>query len=262
MQVLVDRAGGGVRLALMRGAARALAAVRRGPVQGVRPGARLGARLGGGLAILLGLALSGCDELAYLERPTLAEAQEVAPASVVPVAQSFVHAPDALLVTERVFGTPRRPVREQRVLLPNRTSVPGDNLLVLRVSPFDSTAGTAFLLQPFLAQAGGPPPPFGPVTESGLFSREDSLGTIVWKEEFLGVGTLCVLAFRRLTRAARPLPQGADVIDVMLRNCVDGSLEQALAPILDARVGFFAGSEGHMRRDTVRTLSPFAAPRL
>ncbi|MCC6006812.1 MAG: hypothetical protein JJU40_03950 [Rhodobacteraceae bacterium] len=215
-------------------------------------------------ALALGVATmaASCDELAYLERPTLAAAAEVAPASVVETGRAWVHAPEAILVTARIFGTPRAPVREQRILLPNKTTVPGDNVIVLRASPYDSTAGTAFLLQPFLEQAGGVPPPFAPITESGLMSRDDALGGYVWKEEFLGVGTICVLAFRRLTRTSRPLPQGADVMDVMVRNCVDGTLDEALAPITAPRVGFFAGSEGHLRRDSVRTLSPFAAPRL
>jgi hypothetical protein len=86
-------------------------------------------------------------------------------------------------------------------------------------------------------------------------SGTDSLGSYVYARETIGTNTLCVLVMRRLGVGARPLPRGTQALDVVMRNCVNGTLEQALAPMSGQSLGVSATATG-----TVYTLSPHAAP--
>ena len=65
----------------------------------------------------------------------------------------------------------------------------------------------------------------------------------------------CVLVMRRLGIGARPLPRGTSALDLVMRNCVVGSVEQALAPMGERALGVSGSAQG-----TVRSLSPYAAP--
>jgi hypothetical protein len=100
---------------------------------------------------------------------------------------------------------------------------------------------------------GGTPEPFDGLADRDLNTGTDSLGPYFFAERRLGADTLCVLAIRRLDSSARPLPVRADALDVMLRNCVRGSREEALAPISAARLA--VGASGGLLN-----LSPHAAP--
>ncbi len=60
---------------------------------------------------------------------------------------------------------------------------------------------------------------------------------------------------RRLSVGARPLPRGTQALDVMMRNCVNGTVQEALAPMSERALAV-TGAVG-----ASQTLSPYAAPR-
>ena len=170
---------------------------------------------------------------------------------VVPPGRALVHAPQALIVLERNMGV----ALEQRLILPNRTAVRGDNVLYLRAQSETSARPHEFNFDEIATRLGGMPAPFERTNLGGLLSGSDSLGSYVYARENLGVDTVCVLVLRRLSAGARPLPRGVHAIDIILRNCVVGTLDEALAPMGDRALAQAAAPQG-----TVYTLSPFAAP--
>jgi len=172
--------------------------------------------------------------------------------TVVPATRAMVNAPNALVVFERNLGG----AIEQRIVLPNDTAVRGDNVLHIRAQTGDSARLEEFNFEEIEARFGGLPAPFERLTVSSLNSGTDALGTYVYGRETLGTSTVCVLVLRRLGVGARPLPRGTSALDVVMRNCVNGSVEQALAPVSERALSV-TGSVG----GTNYTLSPHAAPR-
>ncbi len=172
--------------------------------------------------------------------------------SVIPASRAMVHASDALVVFERNLGA----ALEQRIVLPNATALRGDNVIHIRAQTGSSARLTEFNFREITTRFGGLPAPFQLQTDGALLSGEDSLGSFVYARETIGTGTLCVLVLRRLTVGARPLPRGAQALDVMMRNCVAGSLDEALAPISERSLGVSGSAQ-----EAVYTLSPHAAPR-
>ncbi|MDG4649218.1 hypothetical protein P6F26_12240 [Roseibacterium sp. SDUM158017] len=166
---------------------------------------------------------------------------------------AWVNVPDATIVLERRFAD----VREQRLSLPNRSTLSGDNFAHIRAVP--SSQGGVFDQDRALASAGGLPVPFAADDLGTMRSREDAAGAVAWTEWTDGAGTYCVLALRRLTSGARVLPEGAIALDVVLRNCVPGGVETALAPVQPSAVAF-AAPRGIAQGANVLTLSPLAAP--
>lgn len=183
--------------------------------------------------------------------PRLEVAEQTAEFAIVPPARAMVNFPDALLVLERNLGD----AVEQRIILPNPTAIQGDNAVHIRAQTARSARLSEFSLREMTLRFGGVPVPFREINERALRSGQDELGSFVYMQENVGVGTSCVLVIRRLTVGARPLPRGTSALDVMMRNCVNGTVEQALAP-LGARGLAVSGSA----TGTVRTLSPHAAP--
>ena len=171
--------------------------------------------------------------------------------TIVQPSRSMVHAPDALIVFERNLNG----AIEQRIVLPNATAVRGDNLLQIRAQTADSARLQEFNFDEVAARFGGMPAPFERLTDSSLTSGRDSLGSFVYARETIGSGTTCVLVMRRLGIGARPLPRGTSALDLVMRNCVVGSVEQALAPMGERALGVSGSAQG-----TVRSLSPYAAP--
>lgn len=218
-----------------------------------------------GLALLaLAMMVAGCTQsdgdvaatgvyrlLNSQRNPAVEALERGAEFAVVPPGRALVHAPESLLVFERNIGG----ALEQRVVLPNDTTIPGDNVLHLRAQTVTSARPQEFSLDEISARFGGLPAPFGRAVPGSLLSGQDSLGAYVYARETIGVDTVCVLVLRRLTAGARPLPRGAHALDVVLRNCVVGTVEQALAPMSDRALAIAAAPQA-----TVYTLSPFAAP--
>ncbi len=152
---------------------------------------------------------------------------------VVPSGRAFVTVPNALLVMERDLGV----AVEQRITLPNATSLSGENVILLRAQTSRSASTSALQLTDVLRQFGGPPAPFTSVTEGGLSSTTDQYGDMTYSVLRPGGDVSCVLAFRRSQIGARALPRGASSLDIMMRNCVQGTPEQALAPLGDTAFG-------------------------
>jgi len=215
----------------------------------------LGIVAGLGLAGALIAACAPADGLYRLagsqRAPTMETLEKTVEYSVIPASRAMVHPGDALVVLERNLG----PALEQRIVLPNNTGLRGDNFIHVRAQTGASVRLTEFNFAEITTRFGGLPTPFQRLTDGMLMSGEDTLGSFVYARENVGAGALCVLVLRRLTVGARPLPQGAQAMDVMMRNCVTGSLEQALAPISERLLGVRGTGQG-----TVYTLSPHAAP--
>lgn len=219
----------------------------------------------GFLAALTGLAvLAGCTQqqsdmtaggiyrfMGSTRNPDMETLENTVEYTVVPSSRAMVSAPQALVVFERNLGG----AMEQRIILPNATAVRGDNVMHIRAQTSRSAELNSFDFDEIAARFGAMPAPFERVNASGLQSGTDSLGTYVYARETVGANTLCVLVLRRLGVGARPLPRGTQALDVVMRNCVAGSLEQALAPMSDRSLGV-TGAQG-----TVYTMSPHAAPR-
>lgn len=202
---------------------------------------------------LLAFLVAACDIPLPRVVPLPAEAEETTPFSVVPTGQTWLNVPGATFVMQRGLVNSS----EQRIGLRNQTAVPGDNMMVVRAR---DTAGQRGRLrfEEFMRRVGGPMTPFEDVTSGEMLDAVDGSGTYFWAERRFGVDTICVLGMRRLDGTGRQLPAGIDVMDILLRNCIRGTTEQALEPLLAASVAggpaFGAGA------GQTRMLSPLAAP--
>lgn len=228
------------------------------------PSVRIGGRRALSALILAALVVAGCttddgDRTATglyrvmnsARNPAIETLQHTSELSVVPASRALVHSPDALLLLERNLGG----ALDQRVVLPNRTSVRGDNLMLIRAQTTTSARAQEFNYEEIAARFGGMPAPFERIQPGGLLTGQDALGGYVYAREDIGVGTVCVLVLRRIGATARPLPRGIHALDVILRNCVVGTVDQALAPMSERALAIAAAPQG-----TAYTLSPFAAP--
>lgn len=149
---------------------------------------------------------------------------------------------------------------EQVIGLQNATTINGDNFLWLRARAPDGRKAGQFNLNEFLSRTEGIPVPFSDVSDRNLQRGSDSLGPYFYLEWRSGGSTNCVLGFRRINRGSRILPRGTNALEAMLRNCVIGSVEDALLPILDQQISL-APVAGRQPSDTNdRMMSPLAAP--
>lgn len=150
---------------------------------------------------------------------------------------------------------------EQRIGLVNDTTLDGDNFLWLRARVPGGYPVGRFRLVDFLSRVGQVPAPFTAVSDDSLRTGSDALGTYFYLVHRTGGETNCVLAFRRIDGALRQMPRGTSVLEVLLRNCLRGSVEQALAPITDLQIGVSAAAAAPADGGN-RMLSPLAAPPL
>ncbi|MCC5988821.1 MAG: cellulose biosynthesis protein BcsN [Pararhodobacter sp.] len=185
-------------------------------------------------------------------RPDVSVLERTTEYTVIPPSRALVHMPDAVLVFQRSFGD----AIDQKVVLPNDTALRGDNTIRLRAQTRSTARLNEFSYAEVVARFGGLPAPFQNLSENAMRSGRDSLGSYVYATQQVGVDTNCVLVMRRLTGAARPLPRGTEALDVVMRNCVQGTAEQAMAPLGERALGV----RGATQRD-IHTLSPHAAPR-
>jgi len=212
------------------------------------------------LAIVAGCSQSSGDRAAtgifrFLgsERaPRIETLENTVEYTIIPPSRTIVSAPSALIVFERNLDG----AIEQRIVLPNETAVRGDNVIHVRAQTRDSARLGEFNFDEIEARFGGLPTPFERLTASGLRSGSDSLGTYVYGQESVGTGTSCVLVLRRMGVGARPLPSGTQALDMVMRNCVQGSVQEALAPMAGGALGVGGSVSGG-----VLSLSPHAAPR-
>ena len=209
------------------------------------------------LAVLLAaLALAACNVVPPQLSPMLDEVEETTAFATVPLSRAWVNVPEALLVTERGLVNSR----EQRIGLANRTTVSGDNVMTLRARVAQGQQEGRFRYEEFLRRIGGLPEPFTTLQAGDLLTGEDELGTYFWGESRLGANTVCVLGLRRLGTGFRQMPGNTNVMDVMLRNCVNGDAEQALAPLWASSIGYVSGVGAAETRGRIEMLSPLAGP--
>lgn len=169
---------------------------------------------------------------------------------VVDVSKALVNVPTAMLVLERRS----KGAREQRIILPNPTTLRGDNEIMV----WTHSAGRTlkhFSFASVKAEFGGLPHPFGNLSSGGLESGSDALGNFVYAQKNYGTNTKCVLVLRRLSAGSRAMASGTSALDVLMRNCTAGTLEDALAPMGGNALGYQATSTG-----AIYSLSPLAAP--
>ncbi|MCE6966996.1 hypothetical protein [Cereibacter sphaeroides] len=201
------------------------------------------------LSLMAVASLTGCSET---DLPVISVAMPAAETEyrLVSNQRRWVGIPAGDAALERMTATGP----EQLIGLPNPTTTPGDNFILIKARKDHAAAGR-FSTSIFAGDMDERIRPFRRLTEDSLRSREDPLGSLFWTELRQG-GLYCVLAFRRANAAARMLPANAHTVDLMMRNCVNGDLEAALAPIGAASIaGGPTGSGG-----AGIMLSPLAGP--
>jgi len=202
------------------------------------------------------MAFSTCTLVPSQLPPTLADAELTTQFVTVPSNQAWVRAPGAVVVMERGLLNSM----EQRIGLVNHTAAPGDNMLVLRARVVEGQQQGRFRFDEFLRRVDGLPAPFGALKPGDLFTDADELGVFFWAENRSGSSTVCVLGLRRLDSTMRQLPGNTNVMDVMLRNCVNGDVEQAIEPIMAVNIGNLASGGKTASSGGIRMLSPLAGP--
>jgi hypothetical protein len=204
------------------------------------------------------MALAGCTGSPFVQtvsHDTLQVSQQFVAQRL---DQSWARPHGAIINIARSLGTEA----EQIIGLVNETTISGDNFLWLRARVPDGRNPGKFNLEEFLSRTEGVPVPFSRVSDANLHQATDSLGTYYYLEWRSGSSTNCVLAFRRIMRAARILPSGTNVLEAMLRNCVQGPIADALAPIQDREISFSATTGTQYDAGSGQMLSPLAAPLL
>ncbi|SCY16240.1 hypothetical protein SAMN05660710_00880 [Paracoccus tibetensis] len=206
-----------------------------------------------GLVLSCAAALAACAVTPQSLLTSSAALREQTPFTPISVSQSWINAPDIVMVMQRGL----RGESEQRVAMANRAGGTGENVVIMRAQAHHGRAGR-FDYDEFVRWAGGTPAPFRGVTSGDLLSAEDEAGIYFWAEERGGADVVCVLGVRRLTSAQRLLPAGATTLDILMRNCVRGESQDALAPLLAGSVS--ASPMPGVSAGASRNISPLAAP--
>ena len=206
-----------------------------------------------GTMLLTAFGLQACQVTMLRTLPTLAEIQDTSHFVSISLEKTWIYATGAVGALERGIAN----FREQRIALQNFTTVPGDNVLLLQAFYIPGKEPGRFSYEQFLGRIGGLPEPFQATKSGDLQSGQDELGPYFWNEVRYGDSTVCVLGLRHLNVGIRQLPANTNALDVMLRNCVNGTVEDALMPITAAHIQNYSdGSAATTGR--VRMLSPLA----
>lgn len=222
-------------------------------------GIRLMRLLKSSIALGLAWALSGCGAY-YMHGPRLPDLvwywqdkEDDMPYSLVSPGQSWISVPQSQVVVQRSV----RGATEQVVGLPSKTAVPGEDQIIMYAYPPGYLGSGLLHFADIKKMLGKLPHPFEDASEDGFVAGQDSLGDYVWQAKEYGSVT-CVLALRRIDSTRRALPQGVQSLDLVLRNCVFGSSDDALAPIMEANLA--ASSAAGSGTGSSRMMSPLAAP--
>ncbi|NDV02048.1 hypothetical protein [Pseudoroseicyclus tamaricis] len=220
---------------------------------------RLSARLGGrGRALALVVGVAGCATIPVTANLGLEVLEATQQFRSTPMSTAWVTPSGALIAIDRNLSSEF----EQKIGLVNDTTLPGDNFVWLRARVPNGYPAGRFQLVDFLSRVGEIPQPFTQVSDDNLRYDDDSLGRYFYLAEQASGDTNCVLAFRRIDNAGRLLPRNTSVLEILLRNCVRGSVEQALRPITDRQIGVSAVAGIGAVEGGDRMLSPLAAPPL
>ncbi|SDY78826.1 hypothetical protein [Citreimonas salinaria] len=170
--------------------------------------------------------------------------------------EMWISVPEAQLVMVREAAGGA----EQKILLPNDTVFDGDNFVFMRlVEPGLTSTPRRFELDAIVAAADGIPPPFTREDLRLMQSRSDGAGELVYARKTNGTETTCVLAFRGLEASERALPRRGDRLEIMMRNCVPGGEDAALAVLAPARLGV-SRPQATASEAVATPLSPLARP--
>lgn len=211
-----------------------------------------------GSAFGLVLALSACSSVPLFGDLGLVETELTSEHTRGNLDRIWAEPPGAMIMLQRNADNDY----EQLVGLENRTTLKGDNFLWLNANDGRSGQVSKGLdLKRLIARFGDIPAPFSRVDSNSLSSGSDGLGGYFWQEYNAGPSTTCVFAMRRLGTGARSMPAGTRVLDLVLRNCVNGSATDALAPILDNRASQNTFYDVNAPANTMRTVSQLAGPR-
>jgi hypothetical protein len=202
------------------------------------------------------IGFSGCISAPPQIAPTLLQTEQFSQYRTIPSSRAWVNMPNALIVTQRGL----RDSMEQRIGLPNSTTVKGDNFALLRARAPNGSDRGRLAFHEFSRRIGTLPHPFDDMVSGDIRAGEDSVGAYLWAEKRTGSGTICVLALRRMTYSMRQLPGDYSVLDIMVRNCVDGPVEEALLPITAGYAGYAYGVSNGVADGKSRMLSALAGP--
>lgn len=201
----------------------------------------------GALALVLGLA--ACTAVPDLGKFGVGVSKSALQFSRGRLDRMWVTAPSALVMVQR--GT--KDGGEQIIGLNNVTTLEGDNFMWL--GAHRNRSGNRIDLKGLVEKVGGVPTPFTSLDNRNLRSSTDSMGPYFWQEYRSGTETNCVIAFRQLGGGIRPL-------QAFLRNCVHGTIEEALIPIRDNQIGLSTLAGAPATGGGIRPISPLAGPRL
>ncbi|MWB76419.1 hypothetical protein GLS40_00120 [Pseudooceanicola sp. 216_PA32_1] len=209
------------------------------------PIARLRAALAAGVALT---ALTACDDVPISIERSAQETQYVA----IPASQLWFSVPQVAVAMERRIPGGR----EQRAGLRNATTLAGDNYLLMQAMP----RTTRLQFEKLEERIGGFPAPFTDLDAGTMRSTTDSGGQYFWADYRAGADTICVLGIRRVDSSTRQMPAGLRAVDVMLRNCVRGTAEEALVPLKELGMRRVGGTVSGDSGNNNLMLSPLAAP--
>ncbi|WP_128255809.1 hypothetical protein [Falsirhodobacter deserti] len=147
---------------------------------------------------------------------------------------------------------------EQVISLPNATAIPGDNQMILRASRRWGEGAGRLRIEALRARINGFPTPFETVDPGVMITETDSLGAYSYALETFG-DINCVLAVRKVDGTERLIPAKRNALEAVLRNCVVGSVEEAVNPIRDTSFAY-SGLTGPREASGSRLLSPLSAP--
>ncbi|WP_373355070.1 hypothetical protein [Pseudoroseicyclus sp. CXY001] len=210
------------------------------------------------LALGLGIVVAGCGAAPTVGNYSLAVLEKTAQFRNIAMSTAWVAPAGRIIALDRNLGSEF----EQKIALTNNTTLPGDNFMWLRARVPSGYPAGSFRLVDFLGRVGQVPTPFTRVSDENLNYGDDTLGRYFYLTNQASGDTNCVLAFRRIDNAGRLLPRNTSILEVLIRNCVRGSVEEALRPITDAQIGVSAVAGIGPVEGGNRMLSPLAAPLL
>lgn len=210
------------------------------------------------LRIICGAALlsitSGCDIINLNDRLLNSSDKRITDYRIIPASMAWASVPGQRIVMQRSIGNEV----EQVLFLPNDTTVPGDNQMILRASRKGNERAGRLRIEALRYRIGGFPVPFANLENSDMVTAEDDLGAYTYATKVYGDIT-CALALRKVDGTDRPIPLRRNAMDAVMRNCVTGPVDEALKPIAAENFGY-SGFTGTATTAGTRLISPLSAP--
>lgn len=149
----------------------------------------------------------------------------------------------------------------QLIGLENPSNMQGDNFLLVIAKGSKSQKRLIFDPAKPIEKLKLNTAPFYDLGASQLRQQSIGGGKVFWKEKGTGGKVNCVLGFRRITEEQATLPRNVFALEMILRNCVQGSYASALNPILDRGVNVNINGLSANKSTTPLWISPLAGPK-